>query len=1112
MNKLLKYALFGIGGLVLLLAIVIAVVAATFNPNDYKPLVVKLVKEKKQRTLNIEGDIKLAFYPRIGANLGKISLSEHNGDKEFAAIDGLKVSLALLPLLKKQLVVDTVYVNGVRANIVRYKDGTTNFDDLLSKEEPSQIKFDIDGVKVTNSALSFTDEKADSKYSISKLNVTTGHVALAQPLDVTTDFTIAATNPKLDAAIKLKGNFLFDPLAKHFIAKGLDANVKGNFAGGSDVEVKLSGDLDAKPETNELLVDSLKLALTGTFSGAKLAVDVAAPRLNVQKDEVSGKEVQLSLSQEKGPDHFQTKMVMADIRGSPKAIQSSGISGELSGRQGARTIAGKFSSPFSANLQTMVFDLPKLAGNLDIKDPALPNGSMQGAFALKTHADIKQEHVVSDFNLNIDATQLNGDVNVAGFSKPNIKFNLTANQLDLNKLLGKPSAPEPKSATGKPADLSSLKNLLLEGKVNIGSMAYDKYRIANLLLGIKADGEKLSVNPLSLKLDDTQIKGSLGISHFARPLYTFDLDMDQINADRYVSQSPANDSKPKNDKPLDLTALKVLNADGSLRIGSLKFGKIQSSNIRIDLKADGEKLKIDPLALKLDDTQINGNLGIARFDRPIYSFDLNIDKLDANRYLTKDAAASQPKSDTAPKNIPLDLSALKTLFANGSLKIGSLKYGAVQISGLHADLNADGEKFRLDPLAAKVDDSQIQANLGITRFADPIYSFNVTIDKLDADRYITKSDKPAAKSTADTPIDLSPLKKLNASGEAKIGWLKLANVKTSNVHVGVKAEGGIAQIAPFSADLYQGSMAGNLKVDARSTPSIAFKQEMKGIAVGPLLVDAINNDMLDGKGNLNLDVTTQGASVGALKKGLNGTAALNLADGAIKGIDIAGTIRGVKDKLNVLKSQTSVESDKTKKTDFSEMKASFVIKNGVAHNDDLTMKAPLFRITGSGDIDIANETINYVAKPTVVASLKGQGGADLDALNGLTIPVKVTGTFSSPKYAMDFAAVGTALAKSQLLDKVGGGKAAPLQQLVGGDKESALKSLVGGKSKPAATPEAAPSAAPAPTPAPVQPGEPVPQAAPEAAPAPAPAPAPEPKKALTPEEKAKKKLNKLLGF
>jgi AsmA protein len=79
MKKPFKYALFGLGGLVLVLAIIVAVVAATFNPNDYKPLVVKLVQDKKQRTLHIDGDIKLAFWPKIGADLGKISLSEHNG-------------------------------------------------------------------------------------------------------------------------------------------------------------------------------------------------------------------------------------------------------------------------------------------------------------------------------------------------------------------------------------------------------------------------------------------------------------------------------------------------------------------------------------------------------------------------------------------------------------------------------------------------------------------------------------------------------------------------------------------------------------------------------------------------------------------------------------------------------------------------------------------------------------------------------------------------------------------------------------------------------------------------------------------------------------------------
>jgi uncharacterized protein involved in outer membrane biogenesis len=949
MKKILKYSAFGLGGLIGVVLIIVAIVAATFNPNDYKQEIVDLVQAKKNRTLKLDGDIKLAFWPKIGANLGKVSLSEHKGSAEFAAVDSVKVSLALLPLLKKELIVDTVYIDGVHANIVKYKDGTTNFDDLLSKEESKTIKFDIDGINVTNSAASYSDESTGAKYNITKLNLKSGHFALAEPVDLETDFVITANQPAIAANAKLKGNFLVDPDTKHYAAKGLDASIKGELLGGKEVNITASGDIDAKPETKEFLINSLKIAANGQFSGAKLTLNLSAPELKALKDEVTSKETTVSLIQEKGSDTFKANLVLADIKGSPKALQSSGVTGDISGVQGKRIISGKFSSPFSGNLENSIFDLPKLVGNLDIKDPALPNGGVKGSFSLSLHTDTKQELVDSKFDLSVDSTKLNGDVAVASFKKPNIKFNLIADTLDLNKLLGTSNQPADKApANQKPTDLSFLKNLLLDGKIKIANLIYQKYRLSGLNLGIKADGEKLALTGLNVKLDDSQIKGNLAISQFAKPLYTFDIDIDKLDVDRYVTTntSATPTASKASDKPLDLSALKALNADGSLRIGSLKYGKTKASNIRIDLKADGQKLS-------------------------------------------------------------------------------------------------------LNPLAAKVDDSQINANIGIARFNDPIYSFNVNIDKLDADKYITKNDHPTAKTTGETPIDLSALKKLNASGEAKIGWLKIANIKTENVNIGLKAVDGIATVSPFAANLYQGSMSGVLKVDARTIPIISFKQDMKGISIGPLLVDAINNDMLSGKGTLNVDITTTGNSVGALKKALAGNAAVNLADGAIKGVDIAGTLRDVKSKVNIFKDKSSIGADQSKKTDFSELTASFAIKNGVAHNDDLAMKAPILRLAkgdSRGDIDIGNETINYLAKPSVVKSLKGQGGADLDALAGFSIPVKITGTFSSPKYGMDFAAIGTAMAKSNLLDKVGGEKGAAVKDLIGGgDKVDALKGLLGKK-------------------------------------------------------------------
>ncbi|MDZ4142864.1 MAG: AsmA family protein [Methylotenera sp.] len=993
MKKFLKYSAYGLGGLISLALLVVIVVSVTFNPNDYKQKIIDLVQEKKERTLKLDGDIKLAFWPKIGADLGKISLSEHKSSQEFASVNSVRVSLALLPLLKKELIVDTIYIDGAKANIVKYKDGSTNFDDLLSKddEESQDIKFDVDGIIVTDSAVNYTDESSGAKYALSKFNLTSGHIALAEPVDLATDFSIVANQPKISADAKLKGNFLVNPETKHFAAKGLDATIKGDLFGGKDVSITASGDIDAKPDAQEFLVNSLKLAASGQFSGAKLTIDLNAPQLVAEKDEVTGKKITVRLSQDKAGDTFKANLVLADMKGSPKALQSSGITGDIAGVQGKRTINGKFSSPFNGNLENLIFDLPKLAGNLDIKDPSLPNGAMQGRFDLSLHTDIKNELANSKFNLNIDDTKLNGDVAVASFKKPNIKFNLNADKLNLNKLLVKSSQPATTSSD-KPADLSVLKSLLLEGKLNVGSILYEKYQVSGLNVNIKADGEKLALTGLNVKLDDSRIKGNIGISNFAKPLYTFDIDIDQLDVDKYVSTSEATADSKASDKPLDLSALKALNADGSLRIGNLKYGKTKASNIRIDLKADGQKLS-------------------------------------------------------------------------------------------------------LNPLAAKVDDSQINASIGIARFSDPVYSFNVNIDKLDADKYITKSDNTAAaKSTGDTPIDLSALKKLNASGEAKIGWLKLANVKTENVNIGLKAEGGVATLSPFSANLYQGSMSGILKVDARATPGIAFKQSMKGIAIGPLLLDSINNDMLSGKGTMDVDVTTSGNSVNALKKALAGNASLNLADGALKGIDIAGTIRGLKNKLNVLQAKDSIDADSKKRTDFSELTATFNIKNGVAHNEDLAMKAPVLRLAkgdSRGDIDIGNESINYLAKPTIVKSLSGQGGADLDALAGFAIPVKITGTFSNPKYGMDFAAIGTALAKSNLLDKVGGDKATAVKELIGGDdKVDALKGLLG-KKKPAD------SAAPANADSTAQP----------VAPAEAPKSAEEQAK-----DKAAEKLKKLLKF
>jgi AsmA protein len=239
-------------------------------------------------------------------------------------------------------------------------------------------------------------------------------------------------------------------------------------------------------------------------------------------------------------------------------------------------------------------------------------------------------------------------------------------------------------------------------------------------------------------------------------------------------------------------------------------------------------------------------------------------------------------------------------------------------------------------------------------------------------------------------------------------------------------------------------MNGAAAVNANGN-TFALKQTLANVSVGPLLRDVANKDVLEGRGNVVLDVTTSGNTVTALKKALGGSANVALKDGAIKGIDVAGTIRQARALLGS-KGALEQQAKGGQKTDFSELTASFAIKNGVAHNDDLKGASPLLRLAGAGDIDIGESRMNYALKASVVATSTGQGGKDLAQVAGLTVPVKISGPFDNLGFSVDVAALATDAAKDALtkeLERRLGGGAKGGQQ--GGGVEDALRGLFGRK-------------------------------------------------------------------
>ncbi len=115
------------------------------------------------------------------------------------------------------------------------------------------------------------------------------------------------------------------------------------------------------------------------------------------------------------------------------------------------------------------------------------------------------------------------------------------------------------------------------------------------------------------------------------------------------------------------------------------------------------------------------------------------------------------------------------------------------------------------------------------------------------------------------------------------------------------------------------------------------------------------------------------------------------------------------------------------KTDFSELTASFDIKNGIAHNGDFLAKSPFLRLTGEGDINLPDSSLNYLAKAAVVASSAGQGGKEMADLKGLTIPVRASGPFTALKYKLEYGSIVSDTAKQKLEEKKDAGSVGQAQ-------------------------------------------------------------------------------------
>jgi AsmA protein len=293
---------------------------------------------------------------------------------------------------------------------------------------------------------------------------------------------------------------------------------------------------------------------------------------------------------------------------------------------------------------------------------------------------------------------------------------------------------------------------------------------------------------------------------------------------------------------------------------------------------------------------------------------------------------------------------------------------------------------------------------------------SLDLNKLLAPEKPGNAPAPSGPAPADQPVALDGLNAVNGQFNFTAGALAFRQYHINDVKVDATLDNGTLRIAKLAGRAWGGTVDASGLAEARSK-HVAVKLAADNVDVNALLKTVAGKDLLEGTGRVNADVNTSGATVGAMRSALAGTAALRLSNGAIKGVNLARSFRQAKAALS-MKQDSSTKASTTEKTDFSEMSATARIAGGVAQSDDLDVKSPFLRLGGSGRFDIGRGNVDYTARATVVESSKGQEGADLAALKGVTVPVHLTGPFEAIDWKIQWSGIAAKAIENKVKDKL----------------------------------------------------------------------------------------------
>ncbi len=484
MGKVFKILGLALGAVIVVAILAVIGLVTLVDPNDYRAEMAETVQRYTGRTVEFSGDLHLSFFPWMGVEAAglRIGNPESFGGGDFASLKKVGIHIKLVPLLKRDIQISAISVEGFHLNLVRNAQGKTNWtfvpqDTGSPSAAPASGKTEsgkddtpasplaallVESVAISKSSVSFTDMRSKERYQLNDLNLTTSSIAMDTPVTISLKAALAASKPAVDATLAL------------------------------DSTVYLAGDL------SRLDLDGVTLALDATGSvlpGGRLSLrHVGAFSFDMPRRTGTIKKCTLSA--------YDTTMAthgVLRLAGGPE--YSGSVTLETALRKALTTlgVALRTSDPDVLKNASLSFDLQ--ASPLQVRLAGL-----RGA---------------------LDDTTFSGSFLMRQFSRPDIKTDLTVSPLDLDRYLPPDTeSSEPKATGTQPPDAApggdiqnadlipektrtALRRLVLDASLKMAALTVKKIPVTDITVHATARDGLLRVSPCSAAVFDGRIDSDL---------------------------------------------------------------------------------------------------------------------------------------------------------------------------------------------------------------------------------------------------------------------------------------------------------------------------------------------------------------------------------------------------------------------------------------------------------------------------------------------------------------------------------------------------------------------------------------------------------------------------